>query len=95
MTHGAFFHRVTEASGSHELGGSPVERAFVWTQDPKRTIATDAEAIRRVVIRLGDDLSVGQHRLEVALPAQSETKSLWIRAVLVGSVMSAAEGAEP
>ncbi len=91
-THQAFFRRSTEANGTHELSGPPVARGFVWTRGQNRKIAADADALHRLVIRLGDDLSVGQHKVEIAVPHRALVSAVWIRAVLVGSLIPPTEG---
>ncbi len=92
-THQAFFRRMTEATGEHAVQGPSVGRGFVWTPQKRKRVTPDADAVHRVIVRLGDDLAPGRHSFQVSMPRQTRAP-VWIRAVLVGTLLDSSAGVE-
>jgi hypothetical protein len=87
---GHFYRRTSQYEGRHALRTGAEGHALIWSEP----FAPDAKALPdrlgRVIIPLGDDLSVGSHRLRLRHPAKGNPvggNRYWVRAVLVGRVL--------
>lgn len=86
-----FYHRTSEYRGRHEVRTGELGEALVWSE-PFGSPGTEAlpDRLGRAIIRLGDDLGAGAHRLTVRHPEGSERTGrnrYWVRAVVVGRVL--------
>ncbi|HEX2734048.1 MAG TPA: hypothetical protein VHM70_20710 [Polyangiaceae bacterium] len=81
--HDQFFHRATEASGVQSLSFGEYGDGLVWDA-ANGGRGKNPDHLARVVIPLGDDLVVGNHRLTLGLGAIKAPNKVWLRVVLVG-----------
>lgn len=86
-----FYHRASEYSGRHELRTGDLGEALVWSE-PFGAAGGEAlpDRLGRAVVRLGDDLGAGAHRLTVRHPGGDQRTArnrYWVRAVVVGRVL--------
>lgn len=86
-----FYHRMSEYGGRHEVRTGELGEALIWSE-PFGAPGAEAlpDRLGRAIIRLGDDLGAGAHRLTVRHPGGPEQRGrnrYWVRAVVVGRVL--------
>ncbi len=85
-----FYRRTSQYAAEHALRTGAEGQALIWSEPFTADARTLPDRLGRLVIPLGDDLTVGSHRLRLrhrpgGNPAGG--KRYWVRAVLVGRVL--------